>query len=190
MTSEDSRIEWALMQSVARGDAAAINRLYDQYGRFVYRQAAQVLPRRSEADDAVQDIFVQLWQTAAAFDPAKSRLITWVALMTRRHLIDRLRAARSRPRLQSIGEFDVAGGDWGPAAQGVAPIDDFETSSLRRRVRSLPPSQRAVLEKVYLEGKSIREASEALGVPKGTVKSALSRGLETLRSGISSESFG
>ncbi|MDA0803332.1 MAG: sigma-70 family RNA polymerase sigma factor [Planctomycetota bacterium] len=188
MTLDISTADRLLMQSVARGDAAAIGRMYDQFGRFVYRQAMQVLPTRAEAEDAVQDIFVQLWQTAAVYDADKSRLISWVALMTRRLLIDRLRAARSRPRLQSIASFDVQGGDWGPAAAN-ANTDDFEQSPLRRRIRALPASQRAVLESVYLEGKSIRETSEALGIPSGTVKSALSRGLETMRKGFSRESL-
>lgn len=177
------------MQAVARGDAAAIARLYDQFGRFVYRQAIQMLPTKGEAEDAVQDIFVQLWQTAASYDPSRSRLIAWVALMTRRHLIDRLRAARSRPRLHSMPDRE-SGSDWGPVAPETVPFDDFEESKLRRKIRALPETQRVVIEEVYLRGKTIRDAADALGIPRGTVKSALSRGLEALRKGGLAESCG
>lgn len=188
-TDDTSRSELALMQGVARGDAASIARLYDQYGRFVYRQAYLMFPRKGEAEDVVQDVFVQLWQTASAFDPERSRLISWVALMTRRLLIDKLRAARSRPKLHSMPE-ESGSGDWGPAVPPEPQASDFEDSSLRRRLRNLPASQRSVLEAVYLQGKTIREAADALGIPRGTVKSALSRGLEALRRGSSAESLG
>ena len=77
-----------LMQRVAADDEQAIERLYDQFGGLVFKVARQLMPTQAEAEDAVQDIFIRLWQTADRFDPRRAKLVTWVMLIARRHLID------------------------------------------------------------------------------------------------------
>ena len=83
--------DWMLMQRVGHGEEAAMAELYDRFGGLVYKTARQTMPSRAEAEDAVQETFIRLWQTADRFDPARAKLVTWVMLITRRHLIDRLR---------------------------------------------------------------------------------------------------
>ena len=91
MTFQSGEEEWVFMSKVASGDEAAIAELYDAFGALVFKSARQVLTRRAEAEDAVQEIFIQLWKTADRFDFRRARLVTWVMLLTRRHLIDKLR---------------------------------------------------------------------------------------------------
>ena len=172
--------EWVLMSRVASGDESAIAELYDRFGALVFKASRQVLNSRAEAEDASQEIFVRLWKTADRFDPRRARLVTWVMLIARRHLIDRLRRKVSRPEvlgLEAETENAMMGGT--NAVQPALPAEGNE--ALQARIQELPALQREVIERTYLRGFTLREVSEQLNAPLGTVKSALSRGLTRLR---------
>lgn len=171
--------DWLLMHRVADGDEGAVAELYDRFGSLVYKVARQLLPSRAEAEDAVQEVFIRLWQTADRYDPRRAKLVTWVMLIARRHLIDRLRrnAVRGTPGTFQPDTPDTQG-DQRPE-QG--PQEDERNVSLMQRVAELPELQRVVIERAYLQGYTLREVSEQLEAPLGTVKSALSRGLARLR---------
>ncbi|MBC22651.1 MAG: hypothetical protein CMJ32_01885 [Phycisphaerae bacterium] len=178
--------DWTLMQRVASGDEAAVADLYDRFGPLVFKAACQVLPTRAEAEDAVQEVFVRLWKTADRYDPRRAKLVTWVILIARRHMIDRLRRKSSRPLDQAI-DIDACeiGGE--SAESGSESITSEQGARLRNRIKQLPELQRTVIEKAYLQGYTLREVSEQLDSPLGTVKSALSRGLGRLRDRIDNE---
>ncbi|MHC4809285.1 MAG: RNA polymerase sigma factor [Planctomycetota bacterium] len=167
-----------LMHRVSTGDDAAIEELYDRFAPLVFKVAWQFHRGHAEAEDAVQEIFVRLWQTADRFDPARAKLVTWVMLIARRHLIDRLRRSSVRPRPSSI-EGDVAGSDTGGSSRDPAMIEVGEL--LLERIRDLPRLQREVIERSYIQGYTLREVADQLEAPLGTIKSALSRGLARLR---------
>jgi len=172
------------MQRVAADDEAALEELYGRFGTLVFQSARQVLRSRAETEDAVQEVFVRLWQTADRFDPQRAKLVTWVMLITRRHLIDRLRRQSARPERGAIEESQVGGG--GPAARvedrlGVSEEASESRERLKRQLGRLPELQRTVIERAYLQGFSLREIAAQLDAPLGTVKSALSRGLAKLR---------
>ena len=174
-----SQQDWMLMHRVAAGDEDAVAELHDRFGALVYKVARQLLPTRAEADDAVQEVFVRLWQTADRYDPRRAKLVTWVMLIARRHLIDRLRRNAVRPGMATIeddppGTRDDPGPDW-------HPLREERNVHLRQRIAELPELQRLVIERAYLQGFTLREVSEQLEAPLGTVKSALSRGLARLR---------
>lgn len=177
--------DWAFMRRVATGDEEAVAALYDRFGALVYKAARQVLNSRVEAEDAVQEIFIRLWRTADRFDPRRARLITWVMLIARRHLIDRLRRKGARPELLGL-ESRPDGANVAAAEQTPPPASDT-SPKLRERLRELPELQREVIERAYLQGFTLREVSEQLDAPLGTVKSALSRGLQRLRERMGSE---
>jgi RNA polymerase sigma-70 factor (ECF subfamily) len=175
-------IDWALMQRVAASDEAAIEELYSRFAALVYQSARHVLRSRAETDDAVQEVFVRLWRTAERFDPHRAKLVTWVMLITRRHLIDRLRRQSARPDRATL---DESRSDAGGAVAPVEAQSSIEGSEgrdrLRRQLTRLPELQRTVIELAYLQGFSLREIAAQLNSPLGTVKSALSRGLTRLR---------
>lgn len=175
MTQED----WVLMHRVASGDDQAVAELYDRFGSLVYKAARQLLPSQAEAEDAVQEIFVRLWQTADRYDPRRAKLVTWVMLIARRHLIDRIRRSAVRPGATSFdGDLSNPAGSPGPDRRSQ---EDERSAKLRRRIAELPELQRVVIERAYLQGYTLREVSQQLNAPLGTIKSALSRGLERLR---------
>jgi len=174
-----SHEDWMLMHRIASGDEKAVEELYDRFGSLVYKVAWQFHPSQHEAEDAVQEIFVRLWQTADRFDPQRAKLVTWVMLIARRHLIDRLRRGSVRPNEGVLDEDPAAGAE--PGAEGQRMEHREWTTALRARLAELPELQRTVIERTYLHGFTLREVSEQLGAPLGTVKSALSRGLARLR---------
>lgn len=180
------------MQRVATNQEAAVAELYDRFGSLVYRMAFQSLPSRAEAEDAVQEIFVRLWRTAGRYDPTRAALVTWVMLISRRHLVDKLRRKRARIKASSLDEFDpgaatgVAAGS-APAAQGARMERDENYESLLSKIDALPELQRTVVTRAYLGGQTLRQIGEELDTPLGTIKSALSRALVRLRERTSEE---
>ena len=180
MTFQSSDEEWVLMSRVASGDEAALAELYDRFGALVFKASRQVLNSRAEAEDASQEIFVRLWKTADRFDLRRAKLVTWVMLIARRHLIDRLRRKVARPELLGLeSENETVFMPEGNASGLDLPVE--ANSALRARIQELPALQREVIERTYLQGFTLREVSEQLQAPLGTVKSALSRGLARLR---------
>lgn len=177
------------MNGVAAGHEASLRTLYERFGALVFRNACQVLGSTSEAEDAVQDVFVQIWRTADRYDPSRSKLITWVMLISRRMLIDRLRRRMIRPQSGSLDESVGI-----PAPPDSATAADPELlehfTKVRRRMGELPELQRDVIDLVYIKGFSLQEVAEQRDMPVGTVKSALSRGLQRLREKFGIEAAG
>lgn len=168
------------MQRVSSGEEAAIAELYDRFGSLVFRMAFQSMPTRPEAEDAVQEVFVRLWRTAGRYDPEKAALVTWVMLISRRHLVDKLRRNRARLRASSL---DHPLSTAAPVAQPVASRmeSDDRMKVLLKRIDALPELQQTVVKRAYLGGQTLRQIGEELNTPLGTVKSALSRALVRLR---------
>ena len=174
-----SQPDWMLMHRVSAGDEEAVAELYDRFGSLVYKVARQFLSTRAEAEDAVQEVFIRLWQTADRYDTRRAKLVTWVMLIARRHLIDRLRRNAARPTTRtSEGVADGSAPDGRPDRK---PQEKEQNTRLLQRISELPELQRTVIERAYLHGYTLREVSQQLEAPLGTIKSALSRGLHRLR---------
>ncbi len=175
-----------LMQRVAVDDQTAIAELYDRFGSLVFRLAYQAMPTRADAEDAVQEVFVRLWRTADRYDPKRAALVTWVMLISRRHLVDRLRRARARVKASGLDERHAQR----PTDEEGA-IDTLERSerfeAVMERVEKLPELQKTVIMRAYLGGQTLRQIGEELETPIGTIKSALSRALVRLREQAPSE---
>ncbi|MFG0244120.1 MAG: RNA polymerase sigma factor [Phycisphaerales bacterium JB054] len=176
-----SEVDLELMQRVAADDQKAVEELYDRFGSLVYRMAYQAMPTRADADDAVQEVFVRLWKTADRFDPKRAALVTWVMLISRRHLVDRLRRKRARISASSMEESAVRDErrDLEPIGQEIERNERF--AEVMKKVADLPALQQSVVTRAYLGGQTLRQISEELDTPLGTVKSALSRALVRLR---------
>jgi RNA polymerase sigma-70 factor, ECF subfamily len=169
-----------LMTRVASNDEHAVAELYDRFGPLVYRMAYQMLPSKSDAEDAVQEVFVRLWRTADRYDPERAALSTWVVLITRRFLVDRLR--RSRVRVKATYALQEQWSSAGLPAEPSGGVEDQERfATLMERIERLPELQRAVLTRAYLGGQTLRQIGLELDRPIGTIKSTLSRAMVRLR---------
>lgn len=162
-----------LLHRVAQGDAEAVRACVDRFGALVWALARKASPSQVEAEDAVQEIFVELWRCAARFDPNLGTELTFVATLARRRLIDR-RRARSR---RGETPIDLAPEASIPASQ--------ELSSDAQRVawalEQLRPEQRNLLMLAAYQGLTHEEIAYSTGIPLGTVKANIRRGLLRVR---------
>lgn len=167
-----------LMRRVAADDEEAIAQLYDRFGSLVYRMAYQSMPTRSDAEDVVQEVFVRLWRTAGRYDPKRAALVTWVMLLARRHMVDRLRRVKARVKTSALDE----GYSPAPApVQSKNAEQDERFVAVMQRIEKLPDLQKTVVKRAYLNGQTLKQIGMELNVPLGTIKSALSRALVRLR---------
>lgn len=180
--SDQDRIDLDLMQRIASNQETAVAELYDRFGSLVYRMALQSMPTRSEAEDAVQEVFVRLWRTADRYDPRKAALVTWVMLLTRRHLVDKLRRKRARIKPTGLDDTQLAAAGALDAQAISERIErDEHFAALMEKIDSLPELQKTVVVRAYLGGQTLRQIGEEMDIPLGTIKSALSRALVRLR---------
>lgn len=149
----------------------------DQYGALVWSLARRLTPTDAEAEDAVQDIFIDVWRSADRFDPAVASETTFIAMIARRRLIDRRRRAGRRPRTEPIGEPTAPGADGAARRQDVRE----EASLASRAFESLSPDQQRVLRLSIFQGLSHERIARAMGIPLGTVKTHARRGLMRVR---------
>jgi len=170
------------LPDVARGDPMAVRRCIDRYGGLVWALARRHCQNPADAEDAVQEIFVDLWKSAHRFDPAVAGEATFVATIARRRLIDRY---RRRARAAVPEPLDD-----GPGHQPTASAPDPDTTLDAQRAAALLGHLSADQQRVVLlstQGLSHAEIAESTRMPLGTVKSHVRRGLLQLRSALRRE---
>lgn len=165
-----------LLERVARGDTDAVAECLARYGGLVWALARRHAADPADAEDAAQEVFIDLWRHAARFDPAIAPEATFVTMIARRRLIDRI---RKRSRALPAGPLGEGPADPSPAVEQVELAD--EAASVRRQMAFLRPQERRVLEMSVEGGLSQTEIASALGMPLGTVKAHARRGLLRLR---------
>jgi len=165
------------IDAVAEGDHGALGRIYDRYAAVLLRLTAAILGDGREAEDLVHDLFVDLWQCAADYDPVRGTVGAWLRLKARSRAIDRLRAPRVARRIPLDPDDEVS---LDPAFDAL--LDDLaERRGLAAAFEHLPVEQRTVLRLGYFEGLTFPEIAERTGVPLGTVKSRAAGALAKLR---------
>jgi RNA polymerase sigma-70 factor, ECF subfamily len=177
-TSLDARLPAAppLLARIAAGDAGAVRECLARYGGLVWSIARRFEP--GDAEDAVQEIFLDLWKSAARFDPALGSEATFVATITRRRLIDRRRTRRRRPSAtEPIGDVEIV-------APGGGPEASAEAAKAAHALGQLRPEQRQVLVLATAHGMSHGEIAAHTGMPLGTVKAHVRRGLISIRNAL------
>lgn len=174
-----------LIQRIANGDHGAVAACIDTYSGLVWSLARRFLPNESDAEEAVQEIFLELWETAERFDPGVAAEATFVSMIARRRLIDRRRKLDREPRAESIeAVHDTLSED----VQGL-----LEASAEMERVvgviKTLGPEQQEVINMASWLGMSHGAIAEQTGIPLGTVKSYVVRGLKQIREALGEPSL-
>ena len=171
----DRSSDEALLQRLADGDLQALGAVYDRYAPMVNGLALRILRDTGDAEDVVQDVFVQVWREAARFDRGRGSPQSWICTIARSRALDRLRRRRAR-REEAGGEEAAATVSTDP---GVSPA--VLSVSMRKALDTLSIEQRRPLELAYYEGLTQVEIAERLQEPLGTVKTRMRTGLMRLR---------
>ncbi len=168
-----------LLQHVAAGDQNAVAGVLDRYGGLVWSLARRFSSSQSDAEDAVQEIFVDLWKSAARYDPSVASEATFIAMIARRRLIDRRRRSARAPALRELNDSVGAGTAENPA-HPCGEVGE-EAAIALRALQDLRPEQQRVLRLSVFQGLSHERISEVTGLPLGTVKTHARRGLMRVR---------
>ena len=172
--TRDTTSDWSLLERIVEKDEEALAALYDRYSRLIFSEAKRILHRTGEAEEILQDMFYQVWETAERFDAERGSLAGWLLVATRNRAIAKLR--KKNWMTEGLDE------------NGVAFRTDIEShadqNSMIERVRgvleNLPKSLRAMLELAYFEGVSCPEIAAKTGAPLETVKAQIQSGMEEL----------
>lgn len=176
----------ALMRAIARGNSGALGTLYDRYAAILKALIIRVVHDEAEADDLLQEVFLQVWQQACNYSSDKGKPLGWIVTLTRRRSIDRLRKRQAYCRAKDRFEVTV---DRQPESwvnnriEDNITMDDMRTF-LNAKIQALPPFQRQAIEMAFFQGMSQREIAIATETPLGTVKTRLELGLRKLSESI------
>jgi RNA polymerase sigma-70 factor (ECF subfamily) len=180
--AEESQVR--LLRRIAAKDRQALAEFYDQVAVPLFSTATRILGDAHEAEEVVQDVFVQFWEKSATFDAALGSPLHWALRITRNRAIDRLRARQRRAKLaaQFQENFEAVAG--GPSAVPTAGLDAEAVVQIRSIVGHLPADQRQAIEMAFFGGLTHTEIAETLGEPLGTVKARIRRGMLKLRESL------
>ena len=174
----DRSSDEALLQRLADGDVSALGSVYDRYAPIVNGLALRILRDTGEAEDVVQDVFVQVWREAARFDRGRGSPQSWVCMIARSRALDRLR--RRRARREEGGDAAEEAAAQPTASEPILAV------AMGRALGNLPVEQRQPLELAYYEGLTQTEIAARLQEPLGTIKTRMRTGLLRLREFLAS----
>ena len=180
MANTNPKANENLLAKVASGNPEAFEELINKYGNLIWSIARRYLSNQNEAEDAVQEIFVALWQSAGRFDPNKASEITFISMITRRRLIDNLRKNNKHKVLKSIEDSlsdDVF-------SQKSNLEENAEISLVIRALKKLDIQDQELLSLSIYQGFSHLEIAKLLNLPLGTVKTKIRRNLMKIREDI------
>jgi RNA polymerase sigma-70 factor (ECF subfamily) len=177
--------EQRLMEQLAKGDAKALRVLYDNNASKIMGLALRILRAPREAEDVVQETFVEVWRRSREYSPSRGGVTTWLLTIARTRSIDRLRSRDAAARASTAAASEPA------PASPTPPLEALEQRQRRERLSAalseLPEEQRAVLALAYFEGLTHREIAARTGDPLGTVKTRVRLGMEKLAAVLADE---
>ena len=164
-----------MLERIADGERHAVTDLVERYSGLVWSLARRYLSQQQDCEDAVQDVFTDLWRSANRYDADYRTESVFVAMIARRRIIDRLRA-NTRPGRDTLPLIDAASEDLTDD-----PSQCAEAQQIRARMAELKPEEREILDLGIIQGYSHSQISDLLTMPLGTVKSHMRRGLKRLQ---------
>lgn len=172
----------SVLERIAAGERSAFDECVRQYGDLVWSIARKMSRSTADAEDAVQEIFLKLWRSAARFDHARGSETVFIATVARRALIDRIRSARRRPQEIPIEEVQEIAQSGASGAEACV-----EARRAAQALEQLRPEQRQVIALAVVNGLSQSEIAAQTGMPLGTVKTLIRRGLLHVRQMLGEE---
>ncbi len=169
----------AAMMRLADGDSTALEQIYTATRVKLFGICLRILGDRKEAEDALQDVYVNLWQRADRYDPQRASPISWLATFARNRAIDRLRMGKVRSGSVSVDEA-MPLADEAPLADALL-VDAERDAQIHACLKTLDDKAQSYIRAAFFEGRTYAELAESADVPLGTMKSWIRRGLLRLR---------
>ena len=169
----------AAMARLANGDKKALEDIYRATSTKLFGICYRILGDRKEAEDALQDVYVNLWQRADRYDPARASPISWLSTFARNRAVDRLRTGKIRKNAVPVEEAAPVP-DNAPLADDLL-IDSERAARVHTCIETLEDNQREAIKTAFFEGRTYAELAEAQDVPLGTMKSWIRRGMAKLK---------
>lgn len=173
----------ALLPHIAAGDMAAFEELYDRYSSIVYALLLRMLGSPEDAQEVLQEIFVQVWNRASSYDASRGSEIAWLVSIARSRAIDRLRSRKIRSEREQEAVREISHRISNVHNDGATDtvLGKEQSRAVRQALQELPENQRVALELAYFEGLSQSEIASRLDQPLGTVKTRMQLGMKKLR---------
>jgi RNA polymerase sigma-70 factor (ECF subfamily) len=175
-----------LMLGIQSGDADALSQLYDRYNGIVKALILRIIHNETEADDLLQEVFMEIWNQAKNFSAQKGKPLGWMVTLTRRRAIDALRKKQAYSRAEERFQAE-------PEQQPLAWVQNVTENEIQagdtrvlmaKVINSLPEAQQQVIEFAFFRGMSQREIAANTNTPLGTVKTRLELGLKKIYDGL------
>lgn len=176
----DNKTPEPILPRLATGDSVAMRECIDRYGNLVWGIVRRAIKDPTEAEDLVQEVFTEVWKKAAFFNPNVAAESTYIALITRRRSIDHLRRKGRQPGFETLEAAEAI-----PAPVAVASSLPCDPETVKSSVAVLPEETRQLFQLFFEDGYTHPEIAEKTGLPLGTVKTRLRRGLISLREHLS-----
>jgi RNA polymerase sigma-70 factor (ECF subfamily) len=179
-STDDTRADIALLDRIVARDERAVGELYDTHSRLLYGLILRILRDRSEAEEVLQEVFVQVWTRAETYNVGLGSPAAWLVRIARNRAIDRLRANSVRQRAVESAPLPEAAAS--PETQAAV---SEQQGTVARALETLPPDQRTLIEQAYFGGLTQSELADRFSLPLGTVKTRIRSGMIALRQQLS-----
>ena len=172
-----------LLQRVAKRDESAVGELYDRHSTFLFTFILRILKEQEEAEDALQEVFLRIWDKAESYNPSLGNPMVWITRIARNLAIDRLRSKLGQTRkaeddLATHGELHA---DEHHSSPELAASRSQQQRDVARALAAIPPEQRTLIEYAYFQGFTQSELAKHFNLPLGTVKTRIRAGMAALR---------
>jgi RNA polymerase sigma-70 factor (ECF subfamily) len=175
-----------LVRAIVERKQEAVAELYDRFSSLLMALAYRVLGNGQDAEEILQETFLQVWNQAARYDPSRSSVSTWLVLITRSRAIDRLRSRQVQQRTVTAAQQEKPTSHTSPTGVGDVLLQERQ-KRLGEEMSQLPPEQRQVLELAFYGGSTQSEIAEQTGIPLGTVKTRTLLAMKKLRAALREE---
>ena len=175
-----------LIEQIADQDQEALGNLYDRYSGLLLALSRRILKDPNDAEEVLQEVFLQVWHQAPRYDTRRSSVSTWLVLITRSRSIDRLRSRQVVDR--TLANLQQEKHESHTSPEGVAAVWMRQRRDrLRSEMQQLPPDQKQVLELAFFQGMTQSEIAESTKIPLGTVKTRTLLAMKKLRKALQAD---
>lgn len=169
----------SLLKACSRGDEDAFTRLYDVCSSRLFGLVLRVIRDRAQAEEVLQDAFLDIWRQASRFDPARGSALAWMMTIAHRKAVDRVRSAEAQSRRDTAYEMRDSASSYDVTSEDAHR--NLDAQRVRKALTTLTDTQRGALELAYFGGYTHREVAVMLNLPVGTAKTRIRDGLIRLR---------